>query len=208
MKVLVVGAGGKTGRAVVERAAEAGHQVTALLHSTSDDDTVPGVAVLVGDASDADTMEAAVAGQDAVIDTVGGKTPYRHTALETSVASTIIAAMQRHGVRRLIVTSSIGVGDSTTHTPAPVKIVVATFLRGSTRDKTRMESAVRNSGLDWTITRPAVLNDKPATGGARVLTTENRNQAHSLTRTDLAAFLVTQLTSDDHLRQAVTITND
>lgn len=208
MKVLVVGAGGKTGRAVVEQAATAGHQVTALLHRTSDNENSPGVAMLVGDASDAETMEAAVAGQDAVIDTVGGKTPYRHTTLETRVASTIVAAMQRHGVQRLVVTSSVGVGDSTTHTPALVKIVVATFLRGSTQDKTRMESAVRASPLDWIITRPAVLNDKPATGGASVLTTENRNRAHSLTRADLAAFLVSQLTSDDYLRQAVTITND
>lgn len=207
MKVLVVGAAGKTGRSVVEQAAKAGHEVTALIHSTSGDYSVPGVTVRVGDARDAETIEAAVAGQDVVIDTVGGKTPYRRTTLETSVASTIVAAMQRHGVRRLVVTSSVGVGDSTANTPPFTKIVVATFLRGSTRDKAGMESAVRGSGLDWVITRPAVLNDKPATGDVRVLTADSRNQAHSLTRADLAAFLVAQLTSDNHLGEAVTVAN-
>ena len=204
MKVLVVGAAGKTGRVVVEQAVAAGHQVTACVHSEGYN--VPGVAVRVGDASDAQAVQAAVAGQDAVIDTVGGKTPYRRTTLEVDVAANIVAAMQRCGVRRLVVTSSIGVGDSSMHAPLPIKIVVATFLRGSTPDKAAMEAMVRASGLDWVITRPAALNDRPATGDIRVLTT-GHGRARSVTRADLATFLVAQLTSDEHLRQAVTITN-
>jgi putative NADH-flavin reductase len=94
MKVLVVGAAGKTGRAVVERAVKEGHEVTAFVHSAAGYD-VPGVEVRAGDATDKAAMEAAILGQDAVIDTVGGKTPYRHTALEASVAATIVAAMPR-----------------------------------------------------------------------------------------------------------------
>lgn len=206
MKVLVVGAAGKTGRSVVGQALAAGHRVTALVHR-GDGYDVPGVTVVVGDATEPGTAAAAVAGQDAVIDTVGGKTPYRRTTLETRVGETLIAAMREHGVRRLVVTSSLGVGDSVANTPAPVKIVVATFLRGSTRDKTQLEAVVRASGLDWVITRPAVLTDKPATGDIRVLSTASRDQARGLTRADLAAFLVAQLTSDDHLNQAVTVTN-
>lgn len=69
MKVLVVGAAGKTGRAVDERAVKEGHEVTAFVHSDRDD--VPGVEVRAGDAADMAAMEAA-------IDTVGGKTPYKH----------------------------------------------------------------------------------------------------------------------------------
>ncbi len=206
MKVLVVGAAGKTGRAVVEQAAKAGHEITALVHSDTDYN-VPGVAVRVGDAREAETVEAAVAGQDAVIDTVGGKTPYKHTTLETSVATTIVAAMHRHGVRRLVVTSMIGEGDSAANTPFYVKILLATFLRGTKPDKAGMESAVSGSELDWVITRPAILTEKPATGDVRVFSTDSRDQAHSITRADLAAFVVAQLTSDDHLRAAVTVAN-
>lgn len=180
--------------------------MTALVHSAAAFD-VTGVAVRSGDASDPETADAAVAGQDAVIDTVGGKTPYRHTTLETSVATTIIAAMQRHDVRRLVVTSSIGVGDSTANAPLLLKIVVATFLRGSTADKTTMESAVTGSTLDWVITRPATLTDKAATGDVHVFSPQSRERAHSITRADLAAFLVAQLTGDEHLHCAVTIAN-
>ncbi len=101
MKVLVVGAAGKTGRAVVARAVKEGHEVTTFVHSDGSFD-VPGVEVRAGDAVDSGAMEAAVLGQDAVIDTVGGKTPDQPTTLETDVATAIVAAMQHHGVRRLI----------------------------------------------------------------------------------------------------------
>lgn len=204
MKILVVGAAGKTGRAVVDQAVRAGHQVTAFVHTAEGYD-VPGVEVHAGDARDAVAMEAAVVGQDAVIDTVGGKTPYKHTALETSVATAIVAAMRRHGVRRIVVTSSVGVGDSIANTSSIVRIVVATFLRGSTADKANMESVVRGSGLDWIITRPAVLTDQPATGDVRVLYLGSRDKAQAVTRADLAAFLVAQLTDDRHLGAAVTL---
>ena len=204
MKVLVVGAAGKTGRAVVERAAAEGHEVTAFVRRDRGDG-VPGVEVRVGDASDPVAVGAAVEGHDAVIDTVGGRTPYRATTLEADVATALVAAMRRHGVRRLVVTSAIGVGDSSAHTPLLTKVVVATFLRASTPDKAAMEAVVRGSGLDWVITRPAVLTDKAATGHVRTLSAGDRGRARSITRADLAAFLVTQLTSDDHLRQAVTL---
>lgn len=204
MKVLVVGAAGKTGRAVVERAAAEGHEVTAFVRRDRGDG-VPGVEVRVGDASDPVAVGAAVEGHDAVIDTVGGRTPYRATTLEADVATALVAAMRRHGVRRLVVTSAIGVGDSSAHAPLLTKVVVATFLRASTPDKAAMEAVVRGSGLDWVITRPAVLTDEAATGHVRTLSAGDRGRARSITRADLAAFLVTQLTSDDHLRQAVTL---
>jgi len=206
VRVLVLGAGGKTGRAVVARAVEEGHEVTAFVHTTGSYH-VPGVQVWAGDARDGTTIEAAVKGQDAVIDTVGGKTPYRRTILEASVARAVVAAMQRHGVRRLVVTSSLGVGDSKEHTPTSVRLVVATYLRGSTADKAAMEAVVRDSGLDFVITRPAVLTDKPATGNTHVLTSGGRDKARSITRADLAAFLVAQITSSDHLGWAVTLAN-
>ena len=206
MKVLIVGAAGKTGRAVVQRAVEEGHEVTAFTRKDGEF-FIPGVKVRTGDATDMAAVEAAVTGQDAVINTVGGKTPYKRTKLEASVATTIVAAMQRHGVRRLIVTSMIGEGDSSANTPFYVKILLETFLRGATPDKAKMESTVSASELDWVISRPAVLTDKAATGDVRIFSAGNREKAHSLARSDLAAFLVAQLTSDALLRRAVTIAN-
>lgn len=206
MKVLIVGAAGKTGRAVTDRAVQAGHEVTAFVHSAAGYD-VSGVDVRSGDANDMAAIAPAIMGQDAVINTVGGKTPFKVTTLEASIAATIVAAMQQHGVRRLVVTSMVGEGDSAANTPFYVKILLATFLRGANRDKAEMESTVRGSELDWVITRPAILTEKPATGDVRVFSADSRDKAHSITRSDLSSFLVAQLTSDEHLRRAVTIAN-
>ncbi len=207
MKVLVVGAAGKTGSAVVEKAVAAGHQVTAFVHKAADYKGPAGVRVVEGDAADSGAMDAAVAGQEAVLDTIGGKTPYETTTLESSAASTIITAMRHHTVRRLVVTSMLGVGDSTANAPIYERLLVATFLRGADKDKAAMESAVEASDLDWVILRPAILTDAPAQGHVQVFRAETGEKAHKITRADLAAFMVAQLTTDEHLRQVVTIAN-
>ena len=204
MNILVVGAAGKTGRAVVEQALAAGHEVTAFVHH-GDGYDVPGVRVVEGDAADRAVMDAAVAGQDAVLDTVGGKTPYRQTTLERSTAGAIVSAMQHHGVRRLVVTSMLGVGSSRKNASLLVRLLVRTFLRGANADKEAMEAAVEASALDWTVLRPAVLTDGPATGRVKALGAAAGETASPIARADLAAFMVAQVSSNEHLRQTVTI---
>lgn len=206
MKVLVLGAGGKTGGAVVQQAVAAGHQVTAFVHHAGDYHVPTGVTVTEGDATDADAVAVAVAGQDAVIDTIGGKTPYKsNITLEDDVAKAVIAAMQRHAVRRLLVTSSLGEGDSVASATVLLRILLKTFLRGATGDKAAMERAVEASGLDWTIARPAILNDDRATGNVRVFDPATGEKAHKIARADLAAWLVAQLDNSDYVHRAVTV---
>ena len=207
MKVLVLGAGGKTGGAVVVEAVAAGHQVTAFVHHAGGFEPPEGVRVAEGDATDADDVAAALSGQEAVIDTIGGKTPYKsNTTLERDVATAIIAAMQHHHeARRLLVTSSVGVGDSVAHATAFLRLLLRTFLRGSTADKAAMEELVEASGLDWTITRPAILTDDPATGNVRILDPATADKARKISRTDLAAWLVVELERREHVHRAVSL---
>lgn len=206
MKVLVVGAAGKTGTAAVEQAIAAGHEVTALVHS-AEKYTNPNVRVVEGDATDSATVDKAVASQDAVLDTIGGKAPYKTTTLEQSAARAIVASMQRNRVRRLIVVSMAGEGESLANTSFYERLLMSTFLRGADKDKAAMESVVEASNLDWVILRPPILSDDAATGNIRVISTESGETAHKITRADLAAFMVAQLSSDEHLGKAVTITN-
>ena len=207
MKILVIGAGGKTGRAVVEQAVAAGHEVTAFVRKAAEYN-VTNVRVIEGDAADSAAMDVAVPGQDAVIDTIGGKTPYKETTLKSSAARTIIKAMQRSGVRRLVVTSMLGVGESKANASLFVRLLVATFLRGANKDKSAMESAVKSSGLDWVIFRPAILTDDSAIGNVRVFAAETGEKAHKITRADLASFMVSRISGSEYLQQAVTIANN
>lgn len=208
MKVLVLGAGGKTGRTVVERAITAGHEVTAFVHDIDSYSPPTGVQVAAGDATDSATLGAAISGQDAVIDTVGGKTPYKAgITLERDSAAAVIAAMRDHGTRRLVVTSMIGEGDSDANATAFERLLLKTMLRGATPDKVAMEHDVATSGLDWVIVRPAILSDDPSTCKVSVYDPSTGHKAHKITRGDLAAFLVDQLAVDSYLGRAVTIAN-
>jgi len=68
-----------------------------------------------------------------------------------------------------------------------------------------MEEEVGRSGLEYVIARPPILKDDPATGSVTVL--GSGAIGHTITRADLAEFLVQQLESDQHLGQAVTVVN-
>ena len=113
--------------------------------------------------------------------------------------------MQQHGARRLVVTSMMGVGESKANSSFFLRLLVATFLRGADKDKAAMESEVKTSNLDWVILRPSILTDGSVTGNVRVFRAETGENADKMTRGDLAAFMVAQLTSDQYLHQTVSI---
>jgi putative NADH-flavin reductase len=212
MKVLVLGAGGKTGHLVAERALAAGHEVVALVHGYASDDTddmhqLPvGVDVVHGDAQNPSRLKQAMEGCEAVVDTIGGKTPFKHTDLEAGTAKVVLEAMAELGVKRLIVISALGVGESVEQAGFFYEhLLMPTFLRGTMKDKAEMEAEVTRSGVEWVIVRPPILTDGEATGSVQVVA--GVEHANRITRADLATFIVDQLTSNEWVGKAVTITN-
>jgi putative NADH-flavin reductase len=207
MKVLVLGAGGKTGRLVIERAVAAGHTVTALAHTVNEKEQFPDSVNLVhGDVRNPSRLDQVMTGQDAVIDTLGGKTPWAETDLESSAADVVIEVMKRNDVKRLVVVSVLGEGDSEEQAGWFYQhLMMPTFLRGALKDKAAMEQKVEASGLDFVIVRPPVLSDSDPTGMVKIVSTGET--ARKITRGDLAQFLVDQLTSDVYLSQEITVAN-
>ncbi|MEP1062631.1 NAD(P)H-binding protein [Stenomitos frigidus AS-A4] len=190
----------------MDRAIAAGHTVTAFMRDSTHYTVPPNVRVFTGDATDPAVISHATAGQDAVIDTVGGKTPWRQTEIEQRVARAIVAAAKKNGTRRIIAISALGVGDSTAQATLPFRLLLLpTFLRGSTADKTAMEREIAQAGVPYVLIRPAVLNDQPAVGSVRVLSGVEKGR--QVTRADLAAFVVEQLTTDTYVNRAITIAN-
>jgi putative NADH-flavin reductase len=211
MKVLILGATGKLGSLVVDRALTVGHEVTVLVHSPEKfaehrAPTDRRVAIFTGDATNPTDVRAAIANQEAVIDTIGGTTPYKEIHLEEDAAKVLLAEMEAAGAKRLIVVSALGVGDSAEQAPFWYRyLLVPTFLRGSTKDKAAMEAQVKSHNLEFIIARPPILSDDPPTGQVHVI--DQFETGHKITRSDLAEWLVAQLTSDQYLNHAVTVVN-
>ena len=205
MRVVIFGAGGKTGELATRYAVSGGHQVTAFVHEMPES-KVDDVRYVTGDATNAGDVRDVLMGQEGVIDTLGGDAPYKEQTLESKSAEAIADGMKAAGVKRLVVVSMMGVGDSKDQAPFLYRFLLEpTYLRGADKDKTAMENEVQTSGLDYVIVRPPVLSDDDPTGELTIV--EGESKAHKITRADLANFLVQQLTSDQFLNRAVVVAN-
>ncbi len=201
VNITVVGGNSGTGAQFVRLAAEAGHTVTCL--SRRGGATASGqVKDVVGDATDSAVVRSAVEGADAVVVTVGGSAGADRN--RATVTRSVIAAMQEAGVRRLIVHSSLGVGDSMNLMAAPVRMFARTVLGKALADHAEQEAAVEGSGLDWTILRPGGLTDDPATGTyVAQATTEGRSMKNRISRADVAAHILQVLDDPASFGQAL-----
>jgi uncharacterized protein YbjT (DUF2867 family) len=177
MKVLVVGATGGSGRAAVTELVRRGHQVTALSRHASTlaaDPTLREVRAVDGDATDAAVVGPLVAGQDAVVVTLGISESAVRVRLRGPAGTapdvrsrgtrTVVDAMRTHGVRRLVVQTSYGVGETRPLLPRMTRVVFAVLLRPQIADTEVQHALVRASGLDWVSVQPVNLTDEAADG--------------------------------------------
>lgn len=205
MQIALFGATGGTGRQVVQQALAAGHEVSALVRNPAKLELEhPNLRVVAGDVLDPAQVAAALQGVSAAIVTLG-KTSANPEHVVSEGTRHIAEAMQAQGIRRLIVVTSLGIGDSRDQVPFFFKVLSKTLLRRVMQDKEAQEAIVRACDLDWTIVRPGGLTDSSATGRYTV-STDPSIKAGQLSRADLAAFLLAQLHDTAYLRRTCAIT--
>lgn len=193
MKIVVFGATGTTGSAVVERALELGYTVTAFVRSP-EKVTIqhPNLTIFQGDVLDAVSVEKAVQGQDAVISSLGAGL---NGTIRSQGTLNIIRAMEKHNVRRFISQSSLGVGDSRSNLNFYWKYVMfGMLLRRAYADHGVQEQYIKDSTLDWTIVRPGALKEGERTGQYRHGFAPNvKDIALEISIPDTADFMVQQV---------------
>lgn len=171
-KVLVVGATGGSGRAAVSALVADGHHVTAFSrHADQLDGEFDGIATINGDAMRPDDVDHAVAGHDAVVVVLGiTENPIRvqllgpkRTPLDVRSTGTrhVIDSMHAHGVDRLVVQSSYGIGPTRPLLGLRDRIFFSTIVKKQMADTGQQDRLVRASGLDWTLVQPVHLSDEP-----------------------------------------------
>ncbi len=192
-RVLIAGATGGTGRAVVGYARDAGLAVRAL---TSDPAKRAMLAemgvddVVVGDLMDADDARRAVAGVDAVLCAVGPKGEgARRTDIFSVGVVNLIEAARASGARRFVLEASIGVGDSAPAIPAQFREVIGAVLDAMNVAEERL----RASGLAYTIVRPGGLTDDAATHDVVVGEGGTAIGSGMIPRADVARLMVAAL---------------
>ncbi|MFL5319891.1 MAG: NAD(P)-dependent oxidoreductase [Myxococcaceae bacterium] len=211
MKIVVFGATGLTGGEVLKQALEAGHSVTAVARSPEAITTKhERLTVVKGDAQNAGEVSAAVAGQDAVVVALGSRN-LKPTTLYSDAARNVTAAMKQHGVKRLTWLSAAGVGDSADQTRRSSfifgRIVMPLMLKNVYADHARAIDVLKQSGVEFVVARPVQLKNSPAVGKIIVTPPTEKIPHLTITRADVAKFLLEQLSSNAHVGQGPVISN-
>jgi len=188
MKVLVVGAAGRTGAHAL-RMMLAAHQgpVLGMVRHPEQRDAVaafgaePVLCDLTADAPrEGETaLEQAVAGVDAVVCAAGARDSRDAEAVDHLGTARLIGAADAAGVRRFVLVSAMG-------TDHPER--VAPSLRPLLQAKREAEKALAGSGMAWTVLRPGSLTDQPGSG--RVRLGESLDAHGSVPRADVARVAV------------------
>lgn len=204
MKLLVIGATGPTGLEVVGQALKAGHDVTVYVRNPSKIEA-KGVRVVAGDAASATALERAVEGQEAVVSALGRRASFKSEQLILRSMQALAPAMQQRDVRRLILVSAFGVGESRRDAPFVMRAMYRLMLSDIFADKKAAEDYLRATRLEWTFVYPTVLTDGPRTGQYRVGERLELKGIPKISRADVADFIVGELARNAYVRKTAVL---
>jgi len=210
MKVLLFGATGFTGKAVLPELLEKGHNVTALVRSKQKVKiSHPNLKLIEGNVLDRELMNRAMQGQEAVINCLG-KNKGSDKNLLSSFTEKVIKSMNQNKVSRLIALSNVGAGDSYKTQPFVFRRIllptILKWLQELIEDKNIMEPMIQKSNLNWTILRFPKISEKPSK--KRILIShDGRGLSFSISLKDCAKFIVSQLEDNSLYFQSPSISN-
>jgi putative NADH-flavin reductase len=198
LKLLVIGATGRTGRLVTAQALARGHEVTALVRRSSALDPAERLRIVVGDPLRVDALAPVLKGQHVVISCLGQRS--RHdTRLLQDAATAALTAMRRSGVHRYLVVSQGLLFPSRN----PLVLLLRLILARPFADTTAMENLIRKCDVGWTIVRAPRLLEGGAACGYRVEGESRPRDALTMQYADVAAFLVDEAERPAYVNQIV-----
>ncbi|CAN7735175.1 SDR family oxidoreductase [Paenibacillus sp. LjRoot153] len=205
MKVTIFGATGKTGSYLIEEALKRGIEVTVFARSSSPF-THPKVRIIRGDLTDKKSLMEAIRGADAVLSALGPTSLKHPKDLPiTQALKAIISVMQQEGLKRLITISTgtaVDPGDGFDLKIWLPALLVKLMLPASYDDIIESVKVIRESNLDWTLVRAAVLKNRPASKKLNLGLYGHTKHSLTVSREEIAAFMFDQISSRDFVRQA------
>jgi putative NADH-flavin reductase len=207
MNLLIFGASGGTGRHLVQQAFERGHAVTAFVRDPARlPISHPDLRMTRGDVTDAGAVARAVTGQDAVLVALGAPTPLRRYPALTDGLRHIVGAMEGAGIQRLIYLSFIGAHESRRDAGFFLSRIAPRLMRQTIADHRENAILLQRSRLEWTIVLPPKLTNGPRTGEYRHgETIRPRSPFPTISRADVADFMLGQLSDRVYVRKAVSV---
>ncbi|MCO5241236.1 MAG: NAD(P)H-binding protein [Chitinophagaceae bacterium] len=203
-RIIVFGGTGNVGQVIIKKLVNNNHSVVVL--TRQEKPSTDSLKFVIGNVLDEKLVEKIIKPSDKVIITLG----FNNSSPDTMSKGTanIISAMEKNGAKRLICLSAQGAGDSWDYMPEDFKKMVSDdeILAASFKDHSIQEDFVRHSNLDWTIVRPTEIIPGEE-GSTFTINRPTDKSKFKISNSDVAQFIVTELTDDKFIRQVVMITD-
>lgn len=215
MKILLLGATGRTGKHIIEEAIKRGHKISAIARNPEKLKDFQ-IEITQGTPYDYETVEKAITGCEAVINTLNvsrkSDNPWAPlTAPKDMIsksASNAIKAMEKAGIKRFVALGTLGAGRSWKKIPFTLKLIVSSSnLKYAFHDHGKQEEILEKSSVDYTICRAPMLSDERNDIGA-VSTPEGTPPASRvLGRNSAAEFFLDIIENNEHIRETISLSN-
>ena len=210
-KIVVFGANGGIGKYLVAHALENNFEVTAIVRNPATLEIEhTNLTIVKGDILKPETYTEAIKGATAVVSAIGTRDIKKPTTIFSQGVSNIISAMKTSEVERIICISASGIEVSPKLNFVlrfMVKNVLQKILRHPYNDMRKMEEVLRESNLNWTAVRPPRLTNKAFTGKYRYAANAFLDNCLSISRTDVAHFIIQNIDNPKTYQATVEVAN-
>ena len=207
MKISVIGASAGIGLQCTTLALEHGHEVTTLSRRVVPLPDQPKLRRVQGSATYPNDVRTAVAGAEAILVTIGTKSPFATTMFSDSARILMQTIREIGSSPTLIVLTGFGAGDSWGYNSFPMKLMFTLLLKKVYADKSEQERVIANGYPRWEIIRPGRLTNGTMTGHYRVLDKLAEGmKVGAISRSDVAHFMVAQAEHPTYLSKFSALT--
>ncbi len=207
MKITVIGASAGVGLQVTRLALEKGHEITTLSRRVVPLPDHAKLKRVQGSATSLNDVKAAVERADAILVTLGVKSPFATTLFSDSARLLLQVQQETGSSPTLIVLTGFGAGDSWGYNSLPMRLLFTLLLKAVYADKSEQERVIASGYPRWEIVRPGRLTNGTMTGHYRVLNDLVEGmRVGAISRADVAHFMVAQAEHPTYLSKYAALT--
>jgi putative NADH-flavin reductase len=207
MKITVIGASAGVGLEVTRLALQKGHDVTTLSRRMVPLPDHSKLRRVQGSATNPGDVRAAVNGADAILVTLGVKSPFATSLFSDSARILLEVLQETNSASTLIVLTGFGAGDSWGYNSFPMKLMFTLLLKKVYTDKSEQERVIVDGYSRWEIVRPGRLTNGAVTGHYRVLDDLVEGmKIGAISRANVAHFMIAQAEHPTYLSKYVALT--
>lgn len=205
MQITILGATGQVGKATLREALSKGYQVKVLVRSPDKlGDLKEKVTVVKGNLLDSLSVEQALHGSVAVINTAGGvKEPDQYKKFQ-KIGNILSEKMNELGIKRLINISGAVMSLPEENLNLKRKImkvfVSLIFKQMKQAQEAIIPIIIVNKNIEWTFVRAAMISKKRGTGN--ILADDKQMPGTTIRLDDLGKFMIEQINSTQWLKKA------